>query len=44
VEMETLGETVAQIYVEELFKKLAYGPRKVGVETVKRQWERLAQM
>ena len=33
VEIETLGETVSQIYAEVLCKKLAYGLRKVGVKT-----------
>ena len=34
METETLGETVAQKYAEVLLKKLAYGLRKVDVETV----------
>ena len=33
MEIETLGETVSQIYAEVLCKKLAYGLRKVGVKT-----------
>ena len=34
MEIETLGEPVAQTYAEVLKKKLAYGLRKVDVETV----------
>ena len=32
MEIETLGETVSQIYSEVLCKKLAYGLRKMGVK------------
>ena len=40
VEIETLGETVSQIYAEVLCKKLLTGKERWVLKQLMRQWER----